>query len=30
MGAFDRTVPLNVDLFEHIKGLDEDRLFFSC
>lgn len=27
MEAFDSMVPLNVDLFEHIKGLDEERLF---
>ena len=27
MEAFDSMVPLNVDLFEHIKGLDEDGLF---
>ena len=27
MEAFGRMVPLNIDLFENIKGLDEDRLF---
>ena len=27
MEAFGRIVPLNIDLFENIKGLDEDRLF---
>ena len=27
MEAFGRIVPLNVDLFENIKDLDEDRLF---
>lgn len=27
MEAFGRFVPLNADLFENIKGLDEDRLF---
>ena len=27
MDAFGRMVPLNADLFENIKGLDEDRLF---
>ena len=27
MEAFGRLVPLNADLFENIKGLDEDRLF---
>ena len=27
MEAFGRFVPLNSDLYESIKGLDEDRLF---
>ena len=27
MEAFGRMIPLKVDLFENIKGLDEDRLF---
>ncbi len=27
MEAFGRFVPLNADLYESIKGLDEDRLF---
>lgn len=27
MEAFGRMVPLNADLFENIKGLNEDRLF---
>ena len=27
MEAFGRMIPLNVDLFENIRGLDEDRLF---